>query len=44
MLVKRKAVEQVGPMDERYWLYAEDIDWCHRFWDEGWKVLYWACA
>ena len=28
-------------MDERYWLYAEDIDWCHRFWDEGWKVLYW---
>jgi GT2 family glycosyltransferase len=41
MLVKRKAVEEVGPMDERYWLYAEDIDWCHRFWDEGWKVLYW---
>ena len=41
MLVKREAVEQVGPMDERYWLYAEDIDWCHRFWDEGWKVLYW---
>ena len=41
MLVKREAVEDVGPMDERYWLYAEDIDWCHRFWDEGWKVLYW---
>ena len=41
MLVKREAVEDVGPMDERFWLYAEDIDWCHRFWDEGWKVLYW---
>jgi GT2 family glycosyltransferase len=41
MLVKREAVEQVGPMDERYWLYAEDIDWCHRFWDRGWKVWYW---
>jgi GT2 family glycosyltransferase len=41
MLVKREAVDQVGPMDERYWLYAEDIDWCHRFWDRGWKVLYW---
>ena len=41
MLAKREAVEKVGPMDERYWLYAEDIDWCHRFWDEGWKVLYW---
>jgi GT2 family glycosyltransferase len=41
MLVRREAVEQVGPMDEQYWLYAEDIDWCHRFWDSGWKVLYW---
>jgi GT2 family glycosyltransferase len=41
MLVKREAVDDVGPMDERYWLYAEDIDWCHRFWDKGWKVLYW---
>ena len=41
MLVKREAVDDVGPLDERYWLYAEDIDWCHRFWDEGWKVLYW---
>jgi GT2 family glycosyltransferase len=41
MLVKREAVAQVGPMDERYWLYAEDIDWCRRFWDSGWKVLYW---
>ena len=41
MLVKREAVDEVGPMDERYWLYAEDIDWCRRFWDRGWKVLYW---
>jgi GT2 family glycosyltransferase len=41
MLVKRRAVDDVGPMDERYWLYAEDIDWCHRFWEKGWKVLYW---
>ena len=28
-------------MDERYWLYAEDLDWCHRFWEKGWKVFYW---
>jgi GT2 family glycosyltransferase/glycosyltransferase involved in cell wall biosynthesis len=41
MLVKRSAVEDVGAMDERYWLYAEDIDWCHRFWETGWKVMYW---
>ena len=44
MLVRREAADAAGPMDERYWLYAEDIDWCHRFWDEGWKVLYWPGA
>jgi colanic acid biosynthesis glycosyl transferase WcaI len=41
MLVRRAAAEEVGPMDERYWLYAEDLDWCHRFWESGWKILYW---
>lgn len=41
MLVRRDAAEDVGPMDERYWLYAEDIDWCYRFWERGWKVFYW---
>lgn len=41
MLVRREAAAAVGPMDERYWLYAEDLDWCHRFWERGWKVLYW---
>ena len=41
MLVRREAVDDVGPMDERYWLYAEDLDWCHRFWERGWKILYW---
>lgn len=44
MLVRREAVESVGPMDERYWMYAEDLDWCHRFWKRGWKVLYWPGA
>ena len=41
MLVRREAALDVGPMDERYWLYAEDLDWCHRFWERGWKVFYW---
>jgi GT2 family glycosyltransferase len=41
MLVRREAVEDVGEMDERFWLYAEDLDWCHRFWARGWKVMYW---
>jgi colanic acid biosynthesis glycosyl transferase WcaI len=41
MLVRKEAAAAVGPMDERYWLYAEDLDWCHRFWEKGWKILYW---
>jgi GT2 family glycosyltransferase len=41
MLVRRDAAEDVGFMDERYWLYGEDLDWCHRFWSRGWKILYW---
>jgi hypothetical protein len=41
MLVRRTAAEEVGELDERYWLWAEDLDWCHRFWEKNWKVLYW---
>jgi GT2 family glycosyltransferase len=40
MLCRREAVAQVGLLDEGYWLYMEDLDWCHRFWDAGWKVFY----
>jgi GT2 family glycosyltransferase len=40
MLVRREAVEQVGPLDEGYWLYMEDLDWCRRFNDSGWTVFY----
>jgi GT2 family glycosyltransferase len=40
MLCRFEAVAQVGLLDEGYWLYMEDLDWCHRFWDAGWKVFY----
>jgi N-acetylglucosaminyl-diphospho-decaprenol L-rhamnosyltransferase len=40
MLCRGAAVRQVGLLDEGYWLYMEDLDWCHRFWDAGWKVFY----
>jgi N-acetylglucosaminyl-diphospho-decaprenol L-rhamnosyltransferase len=40
MLVRRDAVRQVGPLDEGYWLYMEDLDWCYRFWQRGWSVFY----
>ncbi len=40
MLVRREAIEQVGVMDERFFMYAEETDWCYRFRKAGWKVLF----
>jgi N-acetylglucosaminyl-diphospho-decaprenol L-rhamnosyltransferase len=40
MLCRATAVREVGLLDEGYWLYMEDLDWCRRFWDAGWKVFY----
>jgi GT2 family glycosyltransferase len=40
MLCRGEAVREVGLLDEGYWLYMEDLDWCHRFWDAGWSVFY----
>jgi len=39
MLVRRAAIEAVGPMDEGFFLYYEDVEWCHRMRDGGWTVL-----
>lgn len=30
----------VGLMDRRFFLYGEDVDWCHRMWAAGWEVVY----
>jgi N-acetylglucosaminyl-diphospho-decaprenol L-rhamnosyltransferase len=40
MMVRREAVEKVGLMDPRFFMYMEDVDWCRRFWEKGMKVLY----
>jgi GT2 family glycosyltransferase len=40
MLCRAEAIREVGLLDEGYWLYMEDLDWCRRFWDAGWKVFY----
>ena len=39
MLVRRAAIDDVGPMDEQFFLYMEDVDWCHRMRDRGWLVV-----
>jgi GT2 family glycosyltransferase/lipopolysaccharide/colanic/teichoic acid biosynthesis glycosyltransferase len=40
MLVRRTAIQAVGGMDERFFLYFEDVDWCFRMGRQGWKVWY----
>jgi GT2 family glycosyltransferase len=40
LLVRREAVEQVGPADADFFLFSEETDWCQRFRDAGWKVLF----
>lgn len=40
MLVRREAVEQVGMMDEQFFMYGEETDWCYRFKQAGWKVIF----
>jgi GT2 family glycosyltransferase len=44
MLVNRKAIEAVGGLDDRFFLYWEDADWCRRMWESGWKVIYYPKA
>jgi N-acetylglucosaminyl-diphospho-decaprenol L-rhamnosyltransferase len=40
MLVRTEALREVGLLDERYWLYMDDLDWCFRFHRKGWGVWY----
>ena len=40
MMVKREALSDVGLLDEDYFMYMEDLDWCFRFKQKGWKVYY----
>jgi GT2 family glycosyltransferase len=39
-LVRREALQQVGPLDDRFWMYGEDLDWCRRFRAAGWKIVF----
>lgn len=39
MLVRRAAIDEAGPMDEGFFLYFEDVEWCHRMRDRGWSVV-----
>lgn len=40
LLVRRKAYEQAGGLDEGFFMYSEEMDWCKRIKDAGWLIVY----
>lgn len=41
LLMRRECLDQIGPLDERFFIYDEDVDWCLRAKQAGWKVRFW---
>jgi GT2 family glycosyltransferase len=39
-MIKRQALDEVGLLDENFFFYAEDMDWCRRFHRGGWRVVF----
>ena len=44
MLVRREAIDQVGFLDEEFFFYSEEVDWCYRFSKVGWTTMFWPDA
>jgi GT2 family glycosyltransferase len=40
ILARREAVNQFGLLDEDFWMYGEDVDWCRRCGQSGWRVMF----
>jgi len=44
MFARRAVYEQIGGLDERFFMYSEELDWCQRAKAAGWRVVYFPCA
>lgn len=44
MLVRQKTIQEVGLLDETFFMYGEDIDWCYRIKAANWKIIYFSDA
>jgi hypothetical protein len=44
MLTRRPVLEAVGGLDERFFMYSEELDWCRRVKDAGWEIHYYPKA
>ncbi len=40
LMARREAIEEVGLLDEGFFMYSEELDWCRRFRAAGWRVVY----
>ncbi|MDF1514227.1 MAG: glycosyltransferase family 2 protein [Anaerolineae bacterium] len=40
MFARREVIEEVGPFDEGYFMYSEEVDWCQRIRKKGWRVIF----
>jgi GT2 family glycosyltransferase len=40
ILIRRRALDEIGFFDERFFMYFEDVDLCRRAWEKGWRVMY----
>lgn len=44
LMIRRETIDEVGMLDERFFIYGEDLDWCYRVKEKGWKVYYYPRA
>lgn len=40
MMVRKEIIDEIGGLDERFFIYAEELDWCYRMKEKGWKVYF----
>ncbi|RAT98743.1 glycosyltransferase family 2 protein [Brevibacillus sp. Leaf182] len=40
MVVRSETIKQVGLLDEEFFMYGEDVDWCYRIKQSGWEIIY----
>ena len=44
LFFRTEVAKRVGPLDARFFMYMEDVDWCRRFWELGFKVCYYPAS
>ncbi len=44
LMIRRSVIEKIGLLDEQFFMYGEELDWCLRTKNAGWKVMYFADA